>query len=99
MTWGIIDGYGFTAVEIVKETASTIIYRLFYGGCETRKHKRRVLDWRGNESDAIALTGRLNAARDAKLDRARQSIEIYIKERDQILAQACGGAFAEGDAP
>lgn len=86
MTWAVMTGWRFEAVEVSKETAKMVFYHAEWRGRETRRDKSSFLDWRGDEDTARKLVAKLTSAAAEYDRRKRVASDWYAARKAEILA-------------
>jgi hypothetical protein len=94
MTWAVMTGWRFEAVEVERETDKMVFFIEAWRNKETRREKKNFLDWRGDEETARMLVDKLTSA-EAEYNRRRAAASDWYKAR---RAAILASADAQGEA-
>lgn len=86
--WAILDNYRYEPVEVVRETAATVFYKV-WNRDRTDWQERRTssaLPWRGTEAEAAALSAKLESAK-AEYNRRTREARVWFDRRVAELAR------------
>lgn len=87
-TWAVLDDYGYTPVEVTRETASTVFYKVWnqQGTAAIERKTLSALRWRGPEADARRLSGQMKSAKAERDNRVRRANDWFRARVAELTA-------------